>query len=293
MTDTTASPRNTLVAGHNDLMIASAYEDVLRAGGLDSLDALFAVSEADRLSKPGLANWRERLRLTLDVRGKQETFYLKRFSNPPASTQREIRRSGSGASSVAGTEWTWLNRLATDGIPCATPVAFGERLRGGRELRSAVLTAAVPGRSLEHWVGVWSRGDHPTISRLIRPLAELIARLHKRGYIHRDLYLSHIFHNPTGTVDRSFHLIDLQRVIRPRGLRRRWIVKDLASLNFSAPTGLISDADRLRWLTHYLQVSKLDASARRLVYRVVGKTRRIAYHERRRQARTHARSDRT
>ena len=122
--------------------------------------------------------------------------------------------------------------------------------------------------------------DRLTIQRLITATAALISRLHRQGYIHRDLYLSHVFYDPSSPMERSLRLIDLQRVIRPRWRFRRWIVKDLASLNFSTPSRLVSRTDRVRWLRRYLGIEKLDASARRLVYRIVGKTQRIAERER-------------
>jgi hypothetical protein len=119
---------------------------------------------------------------------------------------------------------------------------------------------------------------------LIPLSAELVSRLHEQGYIHRDLYLSHVFFDLDAEIEDSLHLIDLQRVIRPRWGWRRWIVKELASLNFSAPPHLVTGADRVRWLKHYLHLPKLDVSAKRLAYRVIGKTQRIARHDRRRRA---------
>jgi hypothetical protein len=115
--------------------------------------------------------------------------------------------------------------------------------------------------------------------------------LHRCGFVHRDLYLSHIFHDAEARPEESLHLIDLQRVHRPRGAGRRWIVKDLAALNYSVPPRLVRRTDRLRWLTYYLGTPKLDASARRLVYRIVGKTQSIARHDRRRTARWGHRSE--
>ncbi len=291
MTDPTAVSSREGYIALNDLTVAPGYENVLRANGLDSLEALFTASGAKLLSKPGLSSWRERLRLTLDVGGERRTFYLKRFRGPPLRVRRDVRRSGGGASSIAGLEWTWMRRLAAEGIPCVSPVAFAEAFRGSRELRSAVLTAAVPGDSLERLAQKWRDGDRTVLHSLTAPLARLVARLHECGFIHRDLYFSHIFHDPASPPESSLHLIDLQRVIRLRYLHRRWIVKDLASLNFSAPSDLVSRTDRIRWLTQYLGASKLDASAKRLAYRIVGKTRRIARHEQSRAARWHKRSD--
>lgn len=279
------------VARHRDLTIAEGYEQLLVANGLDSLDALFDLPDAESLSKPGLDAWRERFRLTLGTGGERRTFYLKRFRDPPPSARRDVQRSGTGASSLAGLEWAWMKRLAADGIECVEPVAFGERLCGGKETRSAILTLAVPGESLECWVGRWGAGDRATIGSLIPTLAAFVARLHERGYVHRDLYLSHIFYDPTRRPETSLHLIDLQRVMRPRRLHRRWIIKDLAALNFSTPRSLVLNTDRLRWLTHYLGASKLDRSARRLVYRIIGKTRKIARHEEHRTERWRKRSE--
>ncbi len=291
MSATKRASVNPTVARHRELTIADGHEDLLVANGLDSLDALFSLSNAESLSKPGLDAWRERLRLTLDRDGERRTFYLKRFRDPPPSARREVQRSGTGASSLAGLEWAWMKRLAADGIECVKPIAFGERLCGGKETQSAILTLAVPGESLECWAGRWGPGDRATIGSLIPTLAAFVARLHERGYVHRDLYLSHIFYDPTRRPETSLHLIDLQRVMRPRRLHRRWIIKDLAALNFSTPRELVLNAERLRWLTHYLGASKPDGSARRLVYRIVGKTRQIARHEEHRTERWRKRSE--
>lgn len=284
MTLPAARPNDEEILRINDLQVVSRYAALLPRNNLDSLDALFAV-RGESLAKPGLATWRERIRLTLDDRGQTSTLYLKRFRRPPAAARREVRSSGSGASSIAGVEWEWMHRLAADGIPCVRPVAFGEELEGSHEQRSAILTEAAPGCSLELWMADRTDVGSPTARFPIHSTAALVARLHDRGYIHRDLYLSHIFFDPQAPPERSVHLIDLQRVIRPQWMRRRWIVKDLASLNFSTPVGVISASDRLRWLKLYLGLSKLGAAGKALVYRVLGKTRQIQRHHQRRALR--------
>ena len=269
----------------NDLTVVAGYEDLLRANGLGSLEALFAASHGESLQKPGLDAWRERIRLTVKDDGRQRLLYLKRFRDPPPRARREVRRSGSGASSVAGMEWTWMHRLAGDGIPCVKPVAFGEELDRQRERRSAILAEAVPGQALESWVARWGEEDRRVVRSLIGPTAKLVARFHACGYVHRDLYLSHVFLDPGARIDHALHLIDLQRVVRPPWRRRRWVVKDLAALDFSAPAILISRTDRVRWLKQYLGVSKLDGPAKCLAYRIIGKTLSIGRHDCRRTAR--------
>ena len=263
--------------------MAVELEPLLRANHLDSMDRLFADDLGERLDKPGLPPWRQRRRITLQADGKSSTFFVKRFDDPPASARRQVRDAKIGARSVAGVEWSWMHRLRQDGIACARPVALGEVVDRGKEIRSVLVSEAVPGQSLERWMSRWHELGPVKAREMALGVARLVSRFHRKGYIHRDLYLSHVFYDATGRGDEALRLIDLQRVIRPRWRGSRWIVKDLASLNFSAPPECFSRADRLRWLLVYLGTGKLEAAARRLVYRVVGKTMRIRRRERRHQ----------
>lgn len=285
MNESADAETNAAVRPLHDLFVVAGYETTLQAVGLDTLEAWFHGNTGESLAKPGLEPWRERFRLMIPHCGQPRTFYLKRFCNPPPAIRREIRRSGTGADSVAGLEWCWMHRLARDGIPCVKPIAYGQEMHGTRQRRSAVLSEAVPGRSLEAWADEWQASDRVKLRPVLVHTARLIARFHALGYVHRDLYLAHLFYDPTQPMDRSLHLIDLQRVMQPRWRRRRWIVKDLAALNYSAPPHLLTQTDRLRWLKQYLKVSKLDRSARTLVDLVHSKTKRIARHDRRRHER--------
>ena len=85
----------------------------------------------------------------------------------------------------------------------------------------------------------------------------------------------------------GLHLIDLQRVRWRRDGRvgRRWLVKDLAALNYSAPAAVVTQTDKVRFLREYLAQARLDAAARRLVRSVLAKTGRIARHDAKLRAR--------
>ena len=106
--------------------------------------------------------------------------------------------------------------------------------------------------------------------------------------MHRDLYLSHIFiHDAESDVPAVvggggavFTLIDLQRVFRPIWRRLRWVVKDLASLNYSTPAERVGRFERLRFLCRYARVCGHFGSARRLAPLIEAKTIRIARHVR-------------
>lgn len=265
--------------GDRVFVVAPEYAGLLESAGLDSRDALFNYSQGESLTKPGLAAWRERIRLTLTDGGPTQTLYMKRFTHPPASARREVRRCGNGARSVAGVEWNWLHAFRDAEIPCAEPIALGEEFVRGRERRSVIIMASVPGRSLEGWAREWTTPDRDARAPVLAATADLVAKLHALGCVHRDLYLSHVFLDPAAPAGQSLRLIDLQRVFRPTCRLRRWIVKDLAAFYFSAlgllPRGMLSRADALRWLKRYLGAPKLDASAKRLAYRIIGRTRRL------------------
>jgi hypothetical protein len=73
-------------------------------------------------------------------------------------------------------------------------------------------------------------------------------------------------------------LIDLHRVFTPAILRRRWQVKDLAQLYYSART-YFTAADVMRFLLEYFQSDRLTTGQKRLIHAVYRKTQRIAKHD--------------
>ena len=274
------------------LTIAPTWCELLAANGWRTLDDVFRLKNGGRLSKPGLPQWRERLRAALiGASGRKVAVYVKRFRNIPLTEQ--IRRCWGREPSrgTAWTEWTWLCELTRAGIPAPEPIAYGEEVVGWWERRSAVVMSAVGGVSLERWCAAHRA---PLPAKVSDVLVDLVARFHTLGITHRDLYLSHIFGEALDTDAPRLSIIDLQRVVRMGRRRRRWIVKDLAALNYSAPPAAASPRDRLRWLKRYLSMcrndrsrvgSRLERRDRVLVRRVVGKTEQMRRHDARRRHR--------
>ncbi|MEE9294921.1 MAG: lipopolysaccharide kinase InaA family protein, partial [Phycisphaerae bacterium] len=187
---------------------------------------------------------------------------------------------GSAGHGTAWMEWRWIRAVAADGVDCVRPVAFGESMRGRRERFSAVVTEAVPGESLERWA---ERRMSRCPRWMVVALAEFVRRFHERGYVHRDLYLAHIFFDASAKRTAAFRLIDLQRVRKPVWRRRRWRVKDLAALAYSTPRSVATPSDRVRFLRRYLGVRRLGPEGKRLVGAIAAKRARIARHDERRR----------
>ncbi len=260
---------------------------LLAGSGLADLQAFFAWHKGERLDKAGLGGWRQRWRITLaGPDGSPRVMYLKRFDRPPLGRQVDRWKLGRLWTATAAIEWQNAMQLQAMGVRAARAVGFGQQMTGPWERRSFVLLDAVEGESLERWLPRtmppveaerdW-HGRHAGIDRL----AGFIAAFHAAGFVHRDLYLCHVFVRgaeagyPADGGD-VFTLIDLQRVFRPRWRRRRWMVKDLAALNFSAPADRVSRWDRLRFLARYMRAFERGGPARLLARLIARKTAEIA-----------------
>jgi hypothetical protein len=254
------------------LVVDPALTESLAAAGLRTLDDMFGLPNAERLDKATLPAWRQRLRVELPGIG---TCYLKRYTSPPLAAQLRRMVSGHPTRSTARIEWEQIRRLEKAGTDSVKRVAFGEEMSGLWERRSAILLAEVPGESLEQRV---QRRPERASPSWIRGLAGFVAGFHRAGYVHRDLYLCHVFVELPGP-EPVFRLIDLARMIKPRFRYRRWLVKDLASLNYSTPPSAATASDRLRFLKAYLGVRRLGPADRRLARQIAAKTRRIARHD--------------
>ena len=265
---------------------------LLVSSGFVDLPAFFAWQQGERLDKAGLAGWRQRWRISLSEQdGRKRVMYLKRFDRPPTGRQFDRLKLGRPWTATAAIEWQNAMQLQAMGVRAAQPIGFGQQMAGPWERRSFVLLEAVEGESLERWV---PRNVPPTNVEQDLPgrrvtldrLARFVAFFHQSGFVHRDLYLCHIFvcdaeaGYPPSQREEVFTLIDLQRVFRPRWRRRRWIVKDLAALNFSAPADRIGRWERLRFLCRYVRAFDGAGSARVLARLIDRKTAEIARRNR-------------
>jgi hypothetical protein len=244
-----------------ELLVHQDHLEALTAAGLDSFDALMIAPGEAVLHKKGLAGWRQRVALRVGDR----RLYLKRYIKPPWHEQVRLRLRGFGA--TAEVEWHWLRELPGLGLPGPQPVAYGCRRRAGLERQSLLLTDSVPGTSLERWVPDQLDGrlaDRGFKTRLAADLAGLVARLHASRLVHRDLYLSHVF------IDEDARW-------------RRWMIKDLAALDYSTPAAAASSADRLRFWLRYRGAQSLTPGDKPIIRAIARKARRIARHSARRR----------
>lgn len=250
-------PRRVSLNQQGDIFADPQMIPWLHVAGVRAMEDVFAHAGGTKMHKPGLGAHRERIRIDLTCENNErQTGYLKRYRRPPFREQlrrlwRHGRKRGTG-----GIEARFIRRLTTLGIPTMRTIAYGQEMSGLFERRGFILTEEINGLSLEQLTQRIQANSQacPTCQdrrEIIRQLAWMTARLHTHRLFHRDLYLCHVFLCRNATGEIVLRLIDLARMIeRPRH-NRRWIVKDLAALDYSAPPGLITRADRVRFLYDY------------------------------------------
>lgn len=271
----------------------TAWAGALQQAGLSDLSALLAPSfDPQRLDgrwtalvKPGLGG---RQRWRWEPPHAAAPVYVKRYARTGWRAQLDRVLRQNARASRAAWEFEQAERLAESYVPVAPAVGFVEQMSGWYERRSAVLLAAAPGDGLDR---VWQRcsAANAPITRglarheLIVRLARFVSAFHHTGCCHRDLYLCHIFADVDPDAERppEFCLIDLARTHRPRLRRMRWLLKDLAQLDFSARRCGATRVDRLRFLEAYLGLLRGSPRTRWYVRRIVARSDRILRRERR------------
>ena len=184
--------------------------------------------------------------------------------------------------SPARTEARCAGSLPSLGINVMRLVAYGERLCADGMVESFLLTEELAGY-VELQEFLRNRfpprsapgGRDADLQRIIRHVAEIARRFHAAGYNHRDFYTCHFLVNELSPGQFDVRLIDLQRVQRRRWFRRRWIVKDLAQLAYSAPRDRIGPKELIAWMRHYLETAKLRPGDKRLIRAVTARVKRM------------------
>lgn len=156
----------------------------------------------------------------------------------------------------AANEYHAVLALQALGVDTMSVGAYASQGINPAKIHSMIVTEdLVATISLEDYCADWATSPPPFAIRvkLIRKLADSAGRMHRQGINHRDFYLCHFHLDPSTLGDTSprCHLIDLHRAqIRAR-IPRRWQVKDLAGLYFSALDCGLTRRDLLRFVAHY------------------------------------------
>jgi heptose I phosphotransferase len=277
-----ATPQN--AADNEHIWIEPTERSTLAGAGLDTVAQVMA-TDAGRCLRA--LRDRENWRLDLpDGAGKSRGAFLKKHHVRGLGNWLRAKLGLRLPATAGRTEAENNDRLERAGIPAMRTMAFGERLLPSGLLESFVLTEELTGfTQLDHYLrkrfaelNTTQHISNPdnarqdaSFARLSLRVAAIAGRFHRAGFNHRDLYCCHFFIREEAAGDFEVRMIDLQRVQHRTRLRRRWIVKDLAQLHYSAPREWVSCSRQLAFFKQYLGVERLRPQDKRLLRSVLRK----------------------
>ncbi len=274
-----AGPTRLIPLQSGRIWVNCEFVSRLQQAGLLTFEAIMTTG-AGRLLRTLRDRENRRLELN-DGRGPRGLYLKKHFIRSWRHWLRARLRLGAGKS-PGRIEALNIEQLERLGIAAMRLVAYGEKLRIDGVAESFVLTEELTGYvQLDHFLrqGFAEIAPHHASPRdhrlhdLIKAVADVAGRFHRQRFNHRDLYCCHFFIREAAGGRFLVNLIDLQRVERRTWLRRRWVIKDLAQLAYSAPRERLTQTHRLAFIKHYLGVRKLSSEDKRLIRQVLAKQR--------------------
>lgn len=270
-------PAAGLSHAHDERMwVDQEYAADLERLGLASFDAVMQSANGRLLrTLPDRENWR----LEVSNAGRRHVLFLKKHRIRSVSDRLRAWLGKRSVATAGRTEAENVAALKQAGIESMRVVAYGEQVTSG-VTESFFMTEELRGfTQLDHFVrqrfvpaAERTRPDGELAS-LVDAVADVARRFHAAGFNHRDFYCCHLFIQESPGPRFGIRLIDLQRVERRRWFRRRWIVKDLAQLAYSAPRERVTNSLRMAFIKRYLGVERLSAADKRFVRQIVRRQR--------------------
>lgn len=156
----------------------------------------------------------------------------------------------------AKNEYLAIKQLTNLNISTMTLVGYATKGWNPAKLQSFIITEELKETiSLEDYCASWFQ--YPPVYQdkqlLIRKVAMIAKKIHENGINHRDFYLCHFLMNKKGVIhDKTcLFLIDLHRVQIRNKVPRRWLIKDLSALYFSAMYIGLTQRDYYRFIKIY------------------------------------------
>ena len=182
----------------------------------------------------------------------------------------------------AENEYAACRHLAKANIRAPRVAAYGRRGWNPVSRRSFSICDALDGCvSLEEVVRRWQR-EPPSLHMrrtMLRQVARFTRALHAAGVNHRDYYLCHLLADADSLAKGEVRLavIDLHRAGVRRRVPRRWLLRDLAALLYSAADANLTRRDEFRFVRDYTARRPAAAirSERRLWNAVVARAERL------------------
>jgi heptose I phosphotransferase len=255
------------------------FEDALKGNNLLDFDRVMSITET-RIVKHAIPE-RKTGTFSFEQEGKTVCAYLKRhFSLSFGKCLREMIRFSS--KKTAFDEFSNILAFHQAGLPTMIPVAAGKRAGKVIGSESFLITKGIKDCvTLEtHAKSCLKTKTFTEKTDLIKKIALLSRKMHQSGFNHRDFYLCHLLIGTEENNKDELFIVDLHRVDIRKKVPERWMIKDLAALNYSAKSINITRTDKLRFLKYYLSICKISEQDKLFLLKIIKKTNRMIKHAR-------------
>ncbi|MBA3035522.1 MAG: hypothetical protein FP814_03415 [Desulfobacterium sp.] len=279
------------------LIINQSYQDVLSDIGFTSFDAVW-VDMSGELIKQKEERSINRVQLPLTKKyeinnyttaDKNTFFYIKKFRQKLNSWQR-VKSVFMKANFLPEglKEFNNYCLFRQNALSTASPVAVGTRFSSSFYVDSFFITQDFsPFVELEEIIlrqpeTLQGEKNHSKRRNILREIAIYGRRMHDCGMNHKDFNATHILLQKQDISKPLVALFDLQRVDLNPFNRLRWPIKALAELNYTLPSSIFTEEDRVFLYLTYKKKEHLSANNRLQEICIRRKIKKIARHSKKR-----------
>jgi tRNA A-37 threonylcarbamoyl transferase component Bud32 len=249
--------------------ISADWSELLNANGLADFESLWG-AHLEKVDEPNFRHrgWSQVFLWTLiNSNGTDRKIIVKRQQDYTSRTPAHLLR---GIPTLKK-EFSNIRRCHRLGIPTMDVIYYGLR-NTENGYRAILITEYLQGYLDTNQLALqWHQRGIPPISQrnsVIEEIASIIRKLHCLGLQHGHLQPKHVLVKMDNSkVD--VRLLDLE-CLRSNLIGNRHRVVDLSTLNRRVKYW--SNPEKLRFLRAYLQIDRLDNSARRLCRRIIRRT---------------------
>lgn len=273
------------------LIINQSYQDVLSDIGITGFDTAWSETAGvlveqkkdrsiSRIQFPLIKQYKINDYNTVD---KNTYFYIKKFRQKVKPVFMKANFLSEGLKEFNNYCIFRKNALAT-----ATPVAAGSSFSNSSYVDSFFITQDfVPFIELENIIlnqpeTLHGKENHIKKRNILREIALYAKRMHDCGINHKDFNATHILLQNQDTPKPLIALFDLQRIDLKPFNRMRRPIKAFAELNYTLPSSVFTEEDRLFLYLTYKSKKHLSAIDRLQYLFIKRKTEKIAKHSKKR-----------
>jgi len=274
------------------LIINRNYQDVLSDIGFTSFDVAWSDMNSELIEqKKDRSILRLQFPLTKEYKinnydklTKNIYFYIKKFRQKLTLGQRVKSIFMKANFFPEGLkEFNNYCLFRKSGLATAAPVAAGSMFSSSKVDSFFITQDFTPFIELENIIlnqseTLHGKENHIKKRNILREIALYAKRMHDCGINHKDFNATHILLQNQDTPKPLIALFDLQRIDLNPFNRMRWPIKAFAELNYTLPSSIFTEEDRLFLYLTYRNKKQLSATDRLQYLCIKRKTEKIARH---------------